>query len=514
MSLNVRNRSLKLEDLNVAAGSRHLLGPLKIAIHPGECVGLVGESGSGKSLTALSMLGLLPKGLKATGRLLLGDHNIELMSEAHAALRGSFLAWIPQDPLSSLHPMRTVGSQLLEILSQHRGSRDKRLAIELFERVQLPDPARALRKYPHEFSGGQRQRVSIAMALASAPKLLIADEPTSALDARIARDILDLLDTLRREDDLGLMLISHDLPLVGAYAQQVLVLQKGDLVEFGPSAQLFSSPQHAYTRELIAADHLPAAARPSSEAPIVLKGNDIEVRYRNAPRPALNGVHLELHRGEGLALVGESGSGKSTLGRALMRLLKTSKGSVTFEGVDLLTLDEASLRSQRSKFGIVFQDPYASLNPRMKIRDIIGEPLRVHGMDADLEERVGTLIEDVGLTRDMLDRYPHQFSGGQRQRIAIARALATDPQVLICDEAVSALDAHYRAAILELLAKLKQSRGVSLLFITHDLVAAAAVAERIAVLENGTIVERGLTEDVLRQPQHAHTKALLDARPS
>lgn len=514
MSLNVRNHSLHLQDLNVAAGSRHLLGPLSIAIHPGECVGLVGESGSGKSLTALSMLGLLPKGLRATGRLLLGDHNIELMSEAHAGLRGSFLAWIPQDPLASLHPMRTVGSQMLEILAMHRGTRDKRRAVELFERVQLPDPARALRKYPHEFSGGQRQRVSIAMALASAPKLLIADEPTSALDARIARDILDLLDALRREDDLGLMLISHDLPLVAAYAQQVKVLRKGELVEQGPSQQLFASPQHDYTKELIAADHLPAAPKPGTEAPVVLSGEGIEVRYRNAPRAALNGVHIELHRGEGLALVGESGSGKSTLGRALMRLLKASKGSVSFDGADLLTLDDATLRSQRAKFGIVFQDPYASLNPRMKIRDIIAEPLRVHGMAAEVESRIAQLIEDVGLSPDMLDRYPHQFSGGQRQRIAIARALATDPQILICDEAVSALDAHYRASILELLAELKRKRGVSLLFITHDLVAAAAVAERIAVLENGTIVERGFTQDVLRDPQHPHTKALLDARPN
>ena len=507
--MNLRSQSLTLENLMIRAGSRELLGPLSITINPGECVGLVGESGSGKSLTALSLLGLLPRGLSADGRLYLGEQNIELMSEAHAALRGAFVAWIPQDPLSSLHPMRTVGSQLMEVL----GSRDKRRALELFERVQLPDPSRALKKYPHEFSGGQRQRISIAMALASAPKLLIADEPTSALDARIARDILDLLDTLRREDNLGLLLISHDLPLVGAYAQRVMVLQKGRLVESNTATSLFASPQHDYTKELIAADHLPAATRPTTEAPVVLSGSGIQVQYRNAPRPALNDVSIDLHHGEGLALVGESGSGKSTLGRALMRLLSARGGRVMFDGVDLLSLDAASLRGQRAKFGIIFQDPYSSLNPRMKIRDIIGEPLRVHGMDANLDERVASLIEDVGLSRDMLDRYPHQFSGGQRQRIAIARALATDPQVLICDEAVSALDAHHRASILELLSRLKKERGVSLLFITHDLVAAAAVAERIAVLENGTVVENGYTEDVLRAPQHAHTKALLDARP-
>lgn len=507
--MNLRSAPITLQDLRVRAGSRELLGPLTVTVRPGECVGLVGESGSGKSLTALSLLGLLPRGLTADGHLFLGEQNIELMSEAHAALRGSFVAWIPQDPLSSLHPMRTVGSQILEIL----GTSDRRRAVELFARVQLPDPERALRKYPHEFSGGQRQRISIAMALASTPKLLIADEPTSALDARIARDILDLLDSLRREDNLGLLLISHDLPLVGAYAQRVLVLQKGHLVESNTAAELFASPRNEYTRELIAADHLPATPRPADEAPIVLSGSDIAVQYRNAPRPALNQVSIDLHRGEGLALVGESGSGKSTLGRALMRLLRDTRGRVTFDGVDLLKLDDASLRAQRAKFGIVFQDPYASLNPRMRIRDIIAEPLRVHAMDHDLDERVARLIEDVGLSRDMLDRYPHQFSGGQRQRIAIARALATQPQVLICDEAVSALDAHHRAAILELLARLKRERGVSLLFITHDLVAAAAVAERIAVLENGTIVEKGYTQDVLRNPQHPHTQALLDARP-
>jgi ABC-type microcin C transport system duplicated ATPase subunit YejF len=496
-----------------------LLQRLDLDLHGGECVGLVGESGSGKSLTALALLGLLPGGLHASGRLLHGDREVALASSQHVALRGRVLGWVPQDPLAALHPLRTVGTQLRETLRVLRGlgrPSAQAEAQQLFARVQLPDPAAALARYPHEFSGGQRQRIAIALALATQPRVLIADEPTSALDARIARDILDLLDTLRREDDLALLLISHDLPLVGAYAQRLLVLQRGVVVERGDTRAVFANPRHGYTRELLAADRLQPSPPARTDAPLLLRGEGLRMRYPRAPCDALSDVAIELHRGEGLALVGESGSGKSTLGRVLLRLLRGAHGRVLFDGIDMSALNGRDLRALRARTGVVFQDPYASLDPRLHIAEIVGEPLRIHGRGDAAARRIkaAELLQAVGLDAGMLDRYPHQFSGGQRQRIAIARALATDPELLVCDEAVSALDAHHRAAILALLARLKRERGLALLFVTHDLAAAAAVAERIAVLEAGRIVESGATAEVLRAPRHPHTQALLAARPA
>ena len=510
---------IAVQELAITTGAKPLLESLSLQLHAGDCLGLVGESGSGKSLTALALLGLLPSGLRAGGQLSHAGSAVALLSREHAALRGRVLGWVPQDPLASLHPLRTVGTQMVETLRVLRGlARDAAWgeAEALFARVQLPEPAAALQRYPHQFSGGQRQRIAIAIALAAQPRVLIADEPTSALDARIARDILDLLDALRREQGLALLLISHDLPLVGAYAQRLLVLQRGRVVEHGETRAVFAAPAHPYTRELLAADRLEPLPASSATAPLLLRGEQLRVRYPRAPRDALDGVSIDLHRGEGLALVGESGSGKSTLGRVLLRLLRGAQGQVRFDGVELGTLDRKRLRAVRARMGVVFQDPYASLDPRLRIADIIAEPLRIHGRGdaASRRERAARLLESVGLEATMLDRYPHQFSGGQRQRIAIARALATDPDLLVCDEAVSALDAHHRAAILALLAQLKRERGLALLFVTHDLAAAAAVAERIAVLEAGRIVETGVTAQVLRAPQHPHTRALLAARPA
>ncbi len=425
---------------------------------------------------------------------------------------------MPQDPLASLHPLQRVGRQLIETLRVLRGlSEDdaRRDALALFTRVQLPEPELALRKYAHEFSGGQRQRIAIALALATRPKLLIADEPTSALDARIARDILDLLDGLRRSDGLAVLLISHDLPLVGAYAQQLIVLRRGEVVERGNTDEVFASPRHDYTRELLAADRLAPLPGPAEGSPVLLEAQGLSMRYRRAPRDAVSDVDIQLRRGEGLALVGESGSGKSTLGRILLRLLHGARGRVSFDGVDVGRLHPRELRALRARTGVVFQDPYASLDPRLRMAEIVAEPLRIHrrGDAAARRARALELLQAVGLDASMLDRYPHEFSGGQRQRIAIARALATDPELLVCDEAVSALDAHHRAAILALLVQLKRERGLALLFVTHDLAAAAAVAERIAVMEAGRIVETGITAEVLAAPRHAHTRALLAARP-
>jgi ABC-type glutathione transport system ATPase component len=521
--------TLALRQLDVQAGVRRLLGPLDLDLAPGQCLGVVGESGSGKSLTALSLLGLLPPGLHARGALTHDGADIVFGSRAHAALRGRLLGWVPQDPLAALHPLRTVGAQLRE--TRHVHGRPDADARALLSRVRLPDPDAALKRFPHQFSGGQRQRIAIALALCSGPRYLIADEPTSALDARIAREVLDLLDALRREERLGLMLISHDLPLVGAYAEDVLVLRRGDVVERGATRKVFAHPQHAYTRELIEADALPVGGPsgpsschmiaeklgpegPPTQGRALLRGEGLTMRYPRAAVPALDDVSLTLHRGEGLALLGESGSGKSTLGRALLRLLRGAQGRVWLDEVELTALSGRALRAMRKRIGVVFQDPYASLDPRMRVGDIVTEPLRIHGLGdaAARAAKAAELLVAVGLDADMAARWPHQFSGGQRQRIAIARALACDPDLLVCDEAVSALDAHHRREILALLASLKRERGLALLFVTHDLSAAAAVAERIAVLDAGRIVEIGDAATVLRDPQHAHTRALVDAR--
>ena len=511
---------LSLHDLEVRDSNRTLLKLSSLELRRGECTALVGESGSGKSLTAQALLGLLPAGLQATATLVFEGQDVRLGSPAHRALAGHGIAWVPQDPLASLHPLKRVGAQLVETLRAVRGLA-KRAALDesraLLERVQLPDPAGALRRYPHEFSGGQRQRIAIALALATRPRVLVADEPTAALDARIARDVLRLLDRLREDEGLAMLLVSHDLPLVAAHAQHVHVLRRGERVEQGPTASVLAHPAHAYTRELVASGAVEPreAPPPPTVAPIVLEARGLRLRYPGAPRDALADVDLVLHRGEALAIVGESGSGKSSLGRVLLRLVRQARGEVRLHHdgrvVDLLALPPRDLRRLRRVLGIVFQDPYASLDPRMRVLNLVTEPLRIHG-DSDAATRRAkavALMTQVGLEPAMLDRHPHAFSGGQRQRIAIARALAGDPALLLCDEAVSALDAHHRRAILQLLDALKREHGLSLLFITHDLAGATLLADRIAVMEQGRIVETGALRDVLAAPRHPHTRALL-----
>ncbi|WP_374473345.1 ATP-binding cassette domain-containing protein [Arenimonas sp.] len=495
--------ALRLTGLEVHAGERRLLGPLDLALPAGECLALVGESGSGKSLTVAALLGLLPPGLAARGRLHVGQGaDIALGSPEHAALRGRYLAWVPQDPQASLHPLRTVGAQLRESLRVLRGlGRDdaRREARALFERLQLPEPDALLERHPHQLSGGQRQRVLIALALAGAPRVLLADEPTSALDPRLARESLALFDQLRRELGLAVLLVSHDLPLVAAHAQQLAILQRGELVERGDTAAVFATPAHAYTRELLAADRLPAPA-PSTPGPVLLQLESVAVAYPGAARPAVQDITLELRRGECLALVGESGSGKSSLGRALLRLVKRGvAGRIRLDGQDLLAADRSGLRALRRRIGVVFQDPYASLDPRLRVHDLVAEPLRIHGIGdaAARAARVAELLPAVGLDPALASRWPHQLSGGQRQRVAIARALATRPELLVCDEAVSALDAQHRAGILALLGRLKREQGLALLFITHDFAAARALAERCAVLDQGRLVAAGPTGAVL-----------------
>ena len=515
--------SLALQDLEVALGERTLLGPLDFELRTGECLAIVGESGAGKSLATQALLGLLPSPLSARGILRVDGIEVVLGSPAHAALRGRTLAWIPQDPLAALHPLRRVGAQLLETL-RHAGFDRNPAQAEahaLLQRVRLPDANTMLTRYPHQLSGGQRQRICIALALATKPRFLIADEPTAALDPGIARGVLDLLDALRSELGVGLLLVSHDLPLVAQIAQRVLVLHHGRCVETGATARVFAAPQAAYTRELLDADRLPPAPAPRLGS-LLLDIDGVAVRYPRATRDAVQPTTLKLHRGECLALVGESGSGKSSLARALLRLLRgPQRGRIVFyeiglDGIDIATLAPRTLRPIRRRIGVVFQDPFASLDPRMTIAQIVTEPLRIHGVgDAPSRRaRAAELLRAVGLDADMLDRYPHTFSGGQRQRIAIARALATEPELLVCDEAVSALDAQHRAGILKLLGQLKAERGLALLFITHDLAAARALADRIAVMRDGAIVETGEITSVLATPQHAYTRELLAARPA
>ena len=493
---------LSLHGLQVHAGARRLLGPLDLSLQSGQCLGLVGESGSGKSLSIAALLGLMPPGLAMQGELRVDGRVVALGSPAHAALRGRVIAWMPQDALASLHPLRRVGDQLVEALRLLRGlapNAAQAEAVALASRLRLPDPPALLKRFPHQLSGGQRQRVLLAIALAGAPKVLLADEPTSALDPRLAREALQLLDEQRRALDLAVLLVSHDLPLVARHAGHVAILRAGELVESGPSAAVFASPRHDYTRELLAADTLPAP-EPSTPGPQLLQLDDVSLTYPRATTPAVQVDTLSLHRGECLALVGESGSGKSSLARAVLRLLRGGvHGRILLDGEDLLAAGGQSLRALRRRIGVVFQDPYASLDPRMRIDDIVGEPLRIHG-DGDREARrakASTLLAAVGLDPAIAPRYPHQLSGGQRQRVAIARALSTDPELLVCDEAVSALDAHHRAGVLALLARLKRERGLALLFITHDFAAARALAERAAWLVDGRVKAVGDTATVL-----------------
>jgi peptide/nickel transport system ATP-binding protein len=493
---------LALRGLQVFAGGERLLGPLDLDIAPGQCLGLVGESGSGKSLTVLALLGLLPPGLRAQGELLVDGGRFELGTRAHHALRGRVIAWMPQDPQASLHPLRTVGAQLVESLRALRGGDTdaaRREAIALFERLQLPSPAALLDRHPHQLSGGQRQRVLLALALAGRPRLLLADEPTSALDPRLAQEALALLDGLRRELGLAVLLVSHDLPAVAAHAGQVVILRRGEAVERGESGAVFANPQHDYTRELLAADHLPTLA-PAAPGAKLLELQSVSVTYPRTKAPAVADVSLELHRGQCLALVGESGSGKSSLGRAVLRLAKHGLGGrILLDGEDLLGAGRDRLRALRRRIGVVFQDPYASLDPRLRVADLVSEPLRIHGLGTPASRRTQALagLAAVGLDPGLADRYPHQLSGGQRQRVAIARALSTDPELLVCDEAVSALDAHHRAGVLALLARLKRERGLALLFITHDFAAARALAERTVLMKDGRLVAAGDTAGML-----------------
>ena len=535
---------LQVERLTVGFGSgaaRSLaVSELSFSVNAGETLAIVGESGSGKSVTALSIMRLIERegGVVSGGRILFSEdsvtqNNLASSSEAEMRrIRGDRIAMIFQEPMTSLNPVLSIGAQLAEVLVLHRGaSRTEALtqARQILDRVRIPDAARRLTQFPHELSGGMRQRVMIAMALLCRPRLLIADEPTTALDVTVQAQIIALLDELRREIGMSILFISHDLGVVSQIADRIVVMRAGELKEEAATRELFSNPKHAYTQELLrAAPRLGAGIlldRPPADQPPVMSVKGLTKRFAIkqgwlrktvANVHAVENVSFELFPGETLAIVGESGCGKSTLGRSLARLIQPDDGSIILNGVDVTRLSRAALQPLRRNIQMVFQDPYASLNPRLTVCDAITEPLIVHEPQmsrAQRRKRAVDLLLRVGLAAEMVDRFPHQFSGGQRQRLCIARALCLGPKIIIADEAVSALDVSVQAQVLELMTQLQQDMGIAFIFISHDMAVVEKVSHRIAVMYLGQIVEIGPTRDVLTNPQHPYTRKLLASVP-
>ncbi|WP_246088665.1 ABC transporter ATP-binding protein [Phreatobacter stygius] len=529
----VQTPILSVRDLTIAlpagADRPHAVENISFDVAAREVLCIVGESGSGKSITAHAVMGLLPRNLVSrSGDITLGGASLTGRSEDQMrAVRGRQIGMIFQEPMTSLNPVQRIGDQITEVFKAHgllmpleRAER----AVALLAEVGLPEPAQLMRAFPHQLSGGQRQRVMIAMALALEPRLLIADEPTTALDVTTQGQILKLIERLRRDRDMGVLFITHDFGVVDDIADRVAVMRQGRLVETGSAAEVLRAPSHAYTKSLLAAvpSLTPPPAGPRPHAATALAVENLEKTYVTSvgffrpPRvvSAAADVSFTLRRGETLGIVGESGSGKSTVGKCLVRLLEPNGGAIRLGDVDLMALRGSRLRPLRRRIQMVFQDPYASLNPRKTIGRIIADGPMAHGVPARAaHDKARELIQLVGLSVDALERYPHEFSGGQRQRIGIARALALEPEVVVADEAVSALDVSVQAQILLLLRDLKQRLAMSLIFITHDLRVAAQICDRIAVMQRGRIVEIGDTAAVFADPQHAYTRELLAAVP-
>jgi peptide/nickel transport system ATP-binding protein len=518
---------LVVDDLTVAlptgADRPHAVEQVGFTLDPNEILCIVGESGSGKSVSANAIMGLLPKALPVVrgGIRFEGVDLTKLDAEAMRRLRGARISMIFQEPMTALNPLMRVGDQIAEALRVH-GRGDGARVIELLQAVNLPDPPATARAYPFRLSGGQRQRVMIAMALALEPRLLIADEPTTALDVTTQMQILRLIREIQRRRGTGVLLITHDFGVVAEIADRVAVMQHGRIVEQGPAAQVLNAPQHAYTRALIAAVPHQAVTRAAVAGAPVLRAGGVQKTYWRAAgwfgaRKAVRAVHdadFAIAKGETLGLVGESGSGKSTLARCIVRLVQPEAGTIDFHGTDLRTLSRTAWKPWRRKIQMVFQDPFASLNPRRRVGEIIADGPVTHGTPhAQAMARAKELLRLVQLDAGAIDRFPHEFSGGQRQRIGIARALAMDPELLIADEPVSALDVSVQAQVLRLLAELRERLGLTMLFITHDLRVAAQVCDRVAVMQGGAIVEQGATGAVFSAPTHPYTRALLDSIP-
>jgi peptide/nickel transport system ATP-binding protein len=560
---------LRIEDLSlefVSGSDRHLaLDKISFSLHSGEILALVGESGSGKSVTSLSILQLLPKATSyyKNGSIRFcapGQSAIEMIglpSNRLQQIRGAGIGMVFQEPMSSLNPVMRCGEQVMEAIQIHRKVAAKTAQEEVlhwFEKVKLPDPAGTFQKYPHQLSGGQKQRVMIAMAMCCHPSLLICDEPTTALDVTVQKTILELLKALQAETGMGIIFITHDLGVVSEIADRAVVMYRGRIVEQGKVADLFQKPAHPYTKGLLAcrpALHargsrlptvgdfmeekitylpdpaiIPTKDQPSPEhSPVLMEVRNLSVDYtigRNwLGQPtktfrALDNLHFDVMSGETLGLVGESGCGKTTLGRTLLRLIDASTGTITYKGESLLFKSNRDMRTLRRHLQIIFQDPFSSLNPRIPIGQAIAEPLKVHAIETSAgtrKEKVIHLLEKVGLSAAHYNRYPHEFSGGQRQRIVIARALGLQPEFLVCDESVSALDVSVQAQILNLLNDLKSEFGFTILFISHDLSVIRYFSDRIMVMQNGRIVESGPSESLYREPKSPYTQQLIDSIP-
>lgn len=513
--LEVRNLSV---EFHTAAGVVHAVKSISYHLDKGETLAILGESGSGKSVSSSAIMNLIdmPPGSISGGEILLDGRDLLTMpAEERREVNGRRVAMIFQDPLSHLNPVYSVGWQIAEAMTTHglAGSKAREEGLRLLRRVGIPEPERAMRKYPHEFSGGQRQRVMIAMALALRPDLLIADEPTTALDVTVQAEVLKLLKELQRETGMAVLIITHDLGVVAEIADRVVVMEKGTLVEAGTVREIYKNPQHPYTRKLIAAAPGKGVMHePGARAEPLLSVRDVRKTYGSFE--ALKGISFDLMPGETMAVVGESGSGKSTLARALLRLDEPDSGTALWKGRDLFALSPSELYKLRRDLQMVFQDPTQSLNPRMTVFQLISEAWVIHPdilPKARWRERVAELLAQVGLSTEHMSRYPHQFSGGQRQRIAIARALALEPQLIICDEAVSALDVSVQAQVIELLDKLRREMGIAFIFIAHDLPVVRDFADHVMVMQQGEIVELGTIREVFETPRQAYTRALLAA---
>lgn len=514
-------------ELPAGADRPYAVKDLSISIYPGETTCIVGESGSGKSMAALAATRLLPRSVKATaGTVMLHGRDLLKISDVKMrSVRGREIGMIFQEPLTALNPVMRVGKQIEEVLEVHgvgRKAERARRALELITEVGLPDPARIIKAYPHQMSGGQRQRVMIAIALALEPLLLIADEPTTALDVTTQAQILKLIDQLRKKHNMAVMFITHDFGVVREIADRVIVMRQGECVEEGTVEEVLRDPKHAYTKQLL--DAVPTMAPPERRSiadidALVVQGLTKTYGERKFFSPkrtvhAVQNVSFTIRRGETLGLVGESGSGKSTVGRCVIRLIEPDQGSIRVGGHDFENLSQRKLRPQRRRVQMVFQDPFGSLDPRRTIGATICEGMIANGVSRqEARAKAAELLELVGLKTVAIDRYPHEFSGGQRQRVGIARALALDPEILIADEAVSALDVSVQAQVLQLLRDVQARLGVAILFVTHDLRVATQMCDRIAVMRKGQLVELKETKALLAAPEHEYTRNLLSAIP-
>jgi len=520
---------LEIDGLSVRFGASTVVDDISFSIGAGEKFALVGESGSGKSITALSVLRLVDSATTSGAIRFNGSDLVKTSERAMRAIRGGDIGMIFQEPMTALNPLYTIGNQIGEVLELHQALRPnaaRARAIELLAKTGIPEPERRVDMFPHQLSGGQRQRAMIAMALACSPKLLICDEPTPALDVTIQAQILALLDDLQREMGMALLFITHDLNLVRRFTHRVGVMERGRLVELGETAEVFANPQHPYTKKLMASRPQRVVLPVAGDAPLLVDAAAIGVTFTSAQGwfgkrhfQAVRSATLQLRRGETLGIVGESGSGKTTLGMALLALQSISSGSVSVGGQRIDNADRQALRRMRRRMQVVFQDPFASLSPRMTVGQIVGEGLALHRPELSKVERdqlVLAMLDEVGLSAahgvaNVLERYPHEFSGGQRQRISIARAVVLRPEVLVLDEPTSALDVSVQQQVLALLADLQRHYGLSYVFISHDLAVVRAMSHRVMVMKDGDVVEEGEAEALFDAPREPYTRALLSA---